>query len=237
MAFLALFLSIMPLEAQHRTGDHGLTLNNGTITVNTAQQTPTLPRTLLEMAGAPIDSARFSDAVLLVIDAQREYVDGKLPLAGIETALKIGGKLLARARTAGTPVVHILHRGGGPLFNPEGSGYQPAAPLIPQTGETVIDKTMANAFAGTDLQKKLEQIGRKKLIVIGFMTHNCVSSTVRAAKDLGYASTIVAPATGTRDLPDGRGGVISAARLQSACLAGLSDTLAKIVWDADAILD
>ena len=198
---------------------------------------PTLPQTLLEMAGAPQDSARLSEAVLLIIDAQREYVDGKLPLAGVDAALRIGGTLLDRARTAGTPVIHILHRGGGPLFNPESGGYQPAAPLIPQTGETVIDKTMANAFAGTGLQRELEQIGRKKLIVIGFMTHNCVSSTVRAAKDLGYAITIVAPATGTRDLPDGRGGIVSAARLQAACLAGLSDTLAKIVWDADAILD
>ena len=198
---------------------------------------PTLPQTLLEMAGAPQDSARLSEAVLLIIDAQREYVDGNLPLAGIDAALRVGGTLLDRARTAGTPVIHILHRGGGPLFNPESGGYQPAAPLIPQTGESVIEKTMANAFAGTGLQRELEQIGRKKLIVIGFMTHNCVSSTVRAAKDLGYAITIVAPATGTRDLPDGRGGIVSAARLQAACLAGLSDTLAKIVWDADAILD
>ena len=198
---------------------------------------PTLPKILLEMAGAPQDSARLSEAVLLIIDAQREYVDGKLPLAGVEAALRVGGELLTRARDAGTPVIHVLHRGGGPLFNPEDTGYQPAAPLIPQTGESVIEKTMANAFAGTGLQRELEQIGRKKLIVIGFMTHNCVSSTVRAAKDLGYAITIVAPATGTRDLPDGRGGIISAARLQAACLAGLSDTLAKIVWDADAILD
>lgn len=196
---------------------------------------PTLPLTLLEMSGAPLESARLSESVLLIIDAQREYVDGKLPLAGIDAALATGGRLLARARAARTPVVHVLHRGGGPLFNPEDTGYQPAAPLIPLSGEALVEKTMANAFAGTALQDTLEKIGRKKLIVIGFMTHNCVSSTVRAAKDLGYACTIVAPATGTRDLPDGRGGIISAERLQAACLAGLSDTLAKIVWDAEAI--
>ena len=46
----------------------------------TTQQADTLPHTLLEMVGAPLDTARFSDAVLLIIDAQREYVDGKLPL-------------------------------------------------------------------------------------------------------------------------------------------------------------
>jgi len=205
--------------------------------MTTAQQTSTPPRTLLEMAGTPLDSARFSDAVLLIIDAQREYLDGKLPLAEIDASLAVGGRLLTRARAAGTPVVHVLHRGGGPLFNPREFGFQPAETLIPLAGEAVVEKTMANAFAGTSLQNTLEKIGRKKLIVIGYMTHNCISSTVRAAKDLGYASTVVAPATGTRDLPDGSGGTIPAATLQTACLVGLSDTLAKIVWDADAILD
>jgi len=205
--------------------------------MTTAHQADTLPRTLLEMAGVSLDIARLSDAVLLIIDAQREYVDGKLPLNGIDASLAVGGVLLALARAAGTPVVHVLHRGGSPLFNPEEPWFQPAAPLIPRDGEAIVEKTMANAFAGTDLQEILQKTDRKKLIVIGFMTHNCVGSTVRAAKELGYAITVVAPATGTRDLPDGRGGVIPAAQIQAACLVGLSDTMAQIVWDAEGIQD
>lgn len=196
-----------------------------------------IPQTLLDMAGATPAAARLADATLLIIDAQREYVDGKLPLAGIDDALAAGGKLLARARAAGTPVVHVLHRGAGPLFNPESSGFQPAAPLIPQASEAIVEKTLANSFAGTTLQDVLTGIGRKNLIVIGFMTHNCVSSTVRAAREMGYACTVVAPATATRDLPDGRGGTIPAATLQAACLVGLSDTMARIVWNASAIED
>lgn len=194
-------------------------------------------RTILERFGAAPETARLSDAVLLIIDAQREYVDGALPLVGIGEALAVGGTLLQRARAAGTLVVHILHRGGGPLFNPEGDGFQPAAPLIPQAGEAVIEKTHANAFADTALQEVLAATGRRNLIVIGFMTHNCVSSTVRAARERGYACTVVAPATATRDLPDGRGGTILAATLQAACLVGLSDTMAKVVWNAADILD
>jgi len=87
------------------------------------------------------------------------------------------------------------------------------------------------------LQKILTQTGRTQLIIIGRMTHNCLSSTVRAAKDLGYASTIVASATGTRDLPDGCGGTIAAAVIQAACFAGLADTMAKVVWNAEEIKD
>jgi len=196
-----------------------------------------VPQTLLARLGATPPLARLADATLLVIDAQREYVDGALPLAGIDAALAVGGALLARARLAGTPVIHILHRGAGPLFAPGTLGFDPAAPLIPQAGETVIEKTFANAFNATGLDAALTATGRKQLIVIGFMTHNCVSSTVRAARELGYACTVLAPATATRDLPDGRGGVIPAEQLQSASLVGLSDTMARIAWHAADIED
>lgn len=201
------------------------------------QTSQPLPQTILQMAGLTLEPATLDNAVLLIIDAQREYVDGKLPLPGIAESLAEGGQLLQRARAAGTPVVHVLHRGAGPLFNPESPGFAPAAPLIPQDGEAVVHKTMANAFAGTDLQSILEKTGRKLLIVIGYMTHNCISSTVRAALDLGYRSTIVASASGTRDLPDGRGGVIPATRLHAACLAGLSDTIGTVVGKQGEIGD
>ncbi len=198
---------------------------------------PSTPQTLLDLLGATQPFARFSDAVLLIIDAQHEYVDGSLRLSGIDAALAAGGDVLARARMAGTPVVHVLHRGAGPFFNPASSGYQPAAPLIPHAGEEVVEKTQANALAGTRLHDVLAATDRKNLIVIGFMTHNCVSSTVRAAKEACYGCTIVAPATATRDLPNGRGGVIPAATLQAACLAGLSDTMAHIAWNVSDIPD
>ena len=193
-------------------------------------------KTIRELFGAKPNRSRLSSSVLLIVDAQREYVDGVLPLVGVTEALTVGGRLLARARSTGTPVVHILHRGGGPLFNPESIGFQAAAPLIPLDNEVVIEKTQANAFFETTLQEVLAATGRKNLLVIGFMTHNCVSSTVRAAKEKGYACTVVAPATGTRDLPDGHGGTIPAAMVQSACLAGLSDTLANIVWNESEII-
>ena len=95
----------------------------------------------------------------------------------------------------------------------------------------------ANAFAGTELQTILERHGRRNLLVIGFMTHNCVSSTVRAARERGYACTVLAPATATRDLPDGHGGTLPAAVLQAACLAGLADTMAHVAWDPAEIAD
>jgi len=192
-------------------------------------QADALPKTLFEMAGAKPEPAKLSNAVLIIIDAQREYVDGALPLVGVEAAITETAQLLARARKSGTPVIHVMHKGKGELFNPDGRYFEIVAPLHPLEGEAVIEKTRVSAFADTKLEEAIQRTGRKNLIIVGFMTHNCVSSTARAARDLGYVPTIVAAATATRDLPDGKGGIVSASALQAASLAELADRTAWVV--------
>jgi len=190
------------------------------------------PRTLFEMAGAKQGPVRLSDSVLVIIDAQREYVDGALPLVGVDAAVADISRLLTRARKSGTPVVHVMHRGGLGLFDPEGKLFGIVPSLQPLANETVIEKTRVSAFAGTGLEEAIKRTGRKQLIIVGFMTHNCVSSTARAARDLGYEVAVVAAATATRDLPDGKGGVLPAAELQATSLAALADRNARLVKQA-----
>ncbi|MBS4095938.1 MAG: cysteine hydrolase [Sulfuricella sp.] len=202
-----------------------------------AADTP--PPTLLQIAGVRLPEAKLSDSVLLIIDAQREYTDGRLPLTGIDAAILETALLLKRARHAGTPVIHIVHHGkpGGALFDPAGPFVNIVPQLAPLPGETIIVKSLPNSFAATGLEKRLTELGRKNLLVVGFMTHMCVSATVRAALDLGYRNTIVAGATAERDLPDGAGGSVSAAQLQKAELAALADRFAAIVPHADEIAE
>lgn len=78
----------------------------------------------------------------------------------------------------------------------------------------------------------LRRLGREELVVVGFMTHMCVSATVRAAKDLGYRSTVVAAACATRDLPGIDGAVVDAASLHRMELAALADLFACVVAEA-----
>lgn len=195
------------------------------------------PKTLLELVGAPIAPSSFADATVVMIDCQREYVDGVLALPGVAPALAECARLLDGARAAGAPVIHIAHHGrpGGGVFDPEGPSGDIAPEASPLADEPVVVKSLPNAFAKTDLQDRLAAAGRKELIVAGFMTHMCVSSTVRAALDLDYRCTVVDAATATRDLPDGRGGVLSADALHRASLVALSDRFAIIAPDADAI--
>lgn len=193
-----------------------------------AAQAVAAPQTLFQMAGAKLEPARLSNSVLIIIDAQREYTDGALPLAGVDEAIGEIGKLLSRARKAGTPVIHVVHKGRGGLFNPSSQGFEIVAPLRPLDGETIIEKSRVSSFADTGLEQAIQRTGRKNLVVVGFLTHNCVSSTTRAAMDKGYMPTVVADATATRDLSDGKGGVIAAAAVQAVSLTELADRNAVI---------
>ena len=197
------------------------------------------PQTLLALAGATLRPAGLSEAAVVIIDAQREYLDGALSLPGIEPKLAHIESLLARAREAGTPVIHVCHLGrAGGLFDPEGEGGQILAAAAPAEGEAVVEKRLPNAFPGTDLDERIRQRGVKKLIFAGFMTHMCISSSVRAAFDLGYDCTLVGAACGTRALPRAdRDGVVSAEDMHAAALAGLADRFATIAGDVDAIPD
>jgi nicotinamidase-related amidase len=191
----------------------------------------TTPKTLRDHAGIVWPAARFDDAVLLLIDAQCEYTEGKLRLHGVHSAVQTIAGLLEKARRAGTPIVHVAQNGkpGGALFDPEGPMSRFIAGVEPRDGEITVVKSLPNAFAKTELDAKLKATGRGNLIVAGFMTHMCISATTRASVDLGYRTTIVAEGTATRDLPDGNGGTIDATTVHRVALAELGDRFATVV--------
>lgn len=197
----------------------------------------TEPKTLLAMAGAPQEPSRLEDATLVMIDCQNEYVDGMLPLTGIGPALEQCAQLLAKAREAGTPIIHVMHEGrAGGAFDLDGHGGQIADHAGPEDGEVIVKKPLPNAFANTNLHDLLQDIGRKEIIFAGFQSHMCISSSARAALDLGYRATVVDAAVATRDLPRPGGGVIGATELHAASMAALADRFAIIASDADAIV-
>jgi nicotinamidase-related amidase len=192
--------------------------------------------TMLQMAGAAPTPATMADGVLLIIDAQREYTDGLLPLSGVMAAVEALAVLLDKARKAKAPIVHVRHLSKGKAFNPASSGYEIVSVLTPRAGEIIVDKGLPNAFAGTDLAKHLAVSGRKNLIIGGFMTHMCVSATVRSATDHGFMSTVAADTVATRDLPDAtNGATLAAADINRITLAALSDRFAWIVPKAAQI--
>jgi nicotinamidase-related amidase len=178
-------------------------------------------------AGAMLQAAK---TALVLIDYQHEYRNGPLALPEEAGVTSVARRLRAWADQSGIAVIHVLHRAaaGSLLFGEGSPGAAPLDGLAPAVGETTIYKHLPSAFAGTGLADVLQENGVERLLVAGYMTHNCVDSTARDAFHRGYRVALVADACATRDLPGPDGNTIPAAQVQAGVLAGLGDRIAEI---------
>jgi nicotinamidase-related amidase len=190
-------------------------------------------KTLRQWAGLPpTQSIDPATTALLLVDFQREYFDGKLPLPMADGALAAVLPLLRAAERAGMAVVHVHHRAGSheaPLFAPDSVGAEAVTALMPAPDHLRVVKGLPSSFVGTGLEELLQERGCRTVIVTGLMTHNCVDATARDALHRGFAVLVAGDACGTRDLPGAVGGpYVAAAALHEAVLAGLADRIAEV---------
>ncbi|MEU7124536.1 isochorismatase family protein [Streptomyces zaomyceticus] len=198
----------------------------------------TASTTLRDVIGLPQELPRLSDSALIMIDFQNTYRTGVMRLDGAEEALAAGARLLAAARAAGTPVVHVVNDGG------EGTPYDIRAEIgaisdevAPVEGEKVVVKQFPDAFHATGLEETLKGLGvTGDLVVAGFMTHMCVLFTAQGAFNRGYRPTVVAEATATRPLRAPDGTVLPSEALQAASLTTVADLFGTVARTVDALL-
>jgi nicotinamidase-related amidase len=192
--------------------------------------------TLRELASLPSAPAALADSTLVLIDCQRTYTQGVMELDGVAAALEEAAVLLARARSAGIPIIHVQHDDGpGSLYDIEGESGAIVPLVAPRAGEPVVVKQYPNSFVETELDERLKSLGASNLVLAGFMTHMCVNSTARGAFNLGYAPTVVAAATATRSLRGVAGEPVPSEVMQSASLAAMADLFAVVVPGASSI--
>ncbi|MFF4079315.1 isochorismatase family protein [Streptomyces sp. NPDC001777] len=198
----------------------------------------TASTTLRDVIGLPDGLPRLSGSTLLMIDFQNTYRSGVMRLDDAERALAAGARLLAAARAAGAPVVHVVNDGG------EGTPYDIRAEIgaisdevAPAEGEKVVVKQVPDAFHGTDLDEVLRGLGAGggDLVIAGFMTHMCVLFTAQGAFNLGYRPTVVAEATATRPLRTPDGSVLTADALQAASLTTVRDLFGTVARTVDEL--
>ncbi|MEU6823485.1 isochorismatase family protein [Streptomyces atriruber] len=183
--------------------------------------------TLRELNGFDQEPAKLADSTLILIDFQNTYTRGVMELDGWEKSLDAAAQLLARAREAGTRVVHVINDGG------EGTPYDIRAEIgsihpkvAPQEGEPVVVKQVPNAFVGTDLATHLTE--GQDVVIAGWMTHMCVAFTAQGAFLNGNRPTVVAEATATRSLPVA-GTDIDASQVHHGALATIADLYGVVV--------
>lgn len=172
---------------------------------------------------------------LLIIDVQNDYFPhGKCELYKSEIALNAIKDLLNHFREKNLPVFYVQHISNehAAFFVPKTDGVSIHKDIAPLKAEKVIVKHYPNSFYETSLQSELTKFSVTDLVICGMMTHMCIDTTVRAAKDYGYKITLISDACATKDL-EWNGVNIPAEIVQNTFMASLNQKFACITTIAE----
>ncbi|MGB3275175.1 MAG: cysteine hydrolase family protein [Castellaniella sp.] len=137
---------------------------------------------------------------LIVIDAQNEYFTGELPIEYPDPSLTIAnvGLAMDTAQAAKIPVIVVQQTSPArsPLFAIDTEGWQLHPVVAARPHDHYLRKTLPSAYPETDLAAWLQARGIDTLTVVGYMTHNCDSSTINHALHNGTAVEFLHDASG-----------------------------------------
>lgn len=176
---------------------------------------------------------------LIVIDAQNEFSDsGRRSVPAHDEILASIQWHVQRARGKGEPIAWVQHHNRpdeSPAFVPGSWG----AELSPGLGlksdsklEKLFVKDVFGAFHETDLEEWLHAVKANQLLLVGFFTHMCLSTSTREALVRGFSVRIDPSATGAHDLVHPKLGRQTADEVRRTALLQLSDMGAEI-FDVD----
>lgn len=144
---------------------------------------------------------------LLVVDAQNEFsAQGLRPVPNHTEALANILQHAEQARRDGRAIAWVRHHNKpneSPAFIPGSWGAELSPGIGPKTGfgpEKLFDKDVYGAFTGTGLEEWLRASGVTEVLIVGFYTHMCVSTSAREALVRGFGVVVDPEATGARDL-------------------------------------
>lgn len=175
------------------------------------------------------------NTALVIIDIQNDYFPhGKCELFQAEQALTVTKKLLEHFRTKKLPIFYVQHISpeNATFFLANTKGVQIHKDIEPLRSENIIVKHMPNSFYETTLHEKLSTLSINNLVMCGMMTHMCVDTSVRAAKDLGYYVTLISDACATKDL-EWNGRKLPASFINDVYMASLNGKFAEVITSAD----
>ncbi len=176
---------------------------------------------------------------LIVIDVQNEYVDGRLLIEHppVQGSLQAIGRAMDAAQAHGVPVIVVQNTGpsGSPLFARDTHAWQLHPTVAQRPRAHLIEKRLPSAYAGTDLASWLKAHGIDTLTVCGYMTHNCVDSTVKHALHDGTAVEVLHDAIGAVPY-ENRFGRASAREIHHAFCVVMQSRFAAVM-DTDEWID
>lgn len=176
---------------------------------------------------------------LILVDIQKgfdnvDYYGGE---RNNPQAEKNAQRLLEHWRKQGWPLFHIQYSALNPKspLAPTGPGFAFKDEVAPLPGEPVLERHVNSSFIGTNLQQQLDEQGINTVVVIGFSTEHCVSTTTRMAGNLGYNTYIISDATAAFAKTGVNGQRFDAETVHQLSLATLQDEFATVLTTAELL--
>ena len=177
------------------------------------------------------------ETVLLLVDVQEGFKDPKWGRRNNPCAEANIAQLLYTWRVSGRPIIHVQHvsQEHVSVFAPQSPGIALQEFARPANGELLIQKRVNSAFIGTELDSSLKERGATTLVIVGFTTDHCVSSTARMAGNLGYRTIVVADSTATFERRCTDNTPVGPEIIHQVHLLSLEGEFAEVL-DADTVL-
>lgn len=150
---------------------------------------------------------RREDSALLLIDLQEAFFENPVLAEARAEMLAAVHCLAGAARRAEVPIflistehsrdrstwtLSMLDDDQGFLFH--GDRGTEVIEELDTTGMTRIEKTRDSAWLGTDLQLRLQNLQRDRVLIAGVSTHACIAQTARDAYAHNLRATVITDA-------------------------------------------
>jgi nicotinamidase-related amidase len=168
---------------------------------------------------------------LLVIDVQREYFDGALPITYPVGHLENILAVMDQAAKSQIPTAVVRHHQPdpeSPIFRLDSEMWQLHDEVSQRPRDVLIDKQLPGSFTGTDLEDWLKGVGADTVSIAGYMTQMCCDTTARQAFHRGYKVEFLRDATGTLDV-ENEAGAATAEQLQTSILVAQQMFIAEVI--------
>ncbi len=169
---------------------------------------------------------------LILIDVQNEYVTGNflIEYPDVRLSLRNIARAAEAAVAAGIPIVVVQNTAPAtaPIFVKGTPGWElhPVVAALPASH--YVEKTLPSSFAGTDLAAWLKDNDINVLTVAGYITQNCVDSTIRHAVHDGWQVECLYDATGSLSYAN-RTGKVSAEEIHKSFSVVLQSRYAAVL--------
>ena len=172
---------------------------------------------------------------LLVIDVQREYFDGALPVSYPVGHLDSILGVMDSAAQAKVPTAVIRHHqadANSRIFRLNSEMWQLHPDVAARPRDVLIDKQLPGSFTNTKLGEWIEKMAVDTVSIAGYMTHMCCDTTARQAFHRGLTVEFIRDATGTLDV-ENQAGAATAEQLHVSTLVAQQMFLSEVVTAAD----